>query len=102
MIPVLGNILLFISALIATAFVLLYAVSARWWQSEEGRHLMSFNAVISAVLWLSVIRVWVPIPPDTPWFAVLRLVVFGLVPIVLGWRLYLLVKVQILRRDNGV
>lgn len=102
MIPLIANVLLFVSALFATTFVVVYWVTAPWWRSEMGINIFALMAVIAAVLDLSVIRVWVPIPPDTPWFALLRLVVFALVPIVLGWRLLLLLRVQIRhRRRNG-
>jgi hypothetical protein len=93
-----GNVLLLLSALLATGFVVLYLFVARWWASEAGRHLMAFNTVIAAVLWLSVIRVFVPGSAELAWFAWLRVGVFAFVPVVLGWRLWMLVRVQILDR----
>jgi hypothetical protein len=93
-----GNALLLLSALLATGFVVLYLFVARWWASEAGRHLMAFNTVIAVVLWLSVIRVFVPGSANVAWFAWLRTGVFAFVPVVLGWRLWMLVRVQVLDR----
>jgi hypothetical protein len=93
-----GNVLLLLSALLATGFVVLYLFVARWWASEAGRHLMAFNTVIAVVLWLSVIRVFVPGSANVAWFAWLRTGVFAFVPVVLGWRLWMLVRVQVLDR----
>jgi hypothetical protein len=95
-----GNVLLLLSALLATGFVVLYLFVARWWASEAGRHLMAFNTVIAVVLWLSVIRVFVPGSANVAWFAWLRTGVFAFVPVVLGWRLWMLVRVQVLDRRH--
>lgn len=101
-VSVIGNVLLFVSALIATVFVVLYWLVAPWWRSATGRNIQALMAVLAAVLNLSVIRVWVPVPPDTWWFAILRVIVFAPVPIVLGSFLWHLIKIQILdRRRNG-
>jgi hypothetical protein len=75
-----------------------YQITARWWEREDGRHVMSFMFVIAAVLVLSVIRVYVPGSADLLWFNVLRLVVFAFVPVVLGWRLVMLLRAQVFRR----
>jgi hypothetical protein len=99
-IRVVGNVLLAASGLFATAFVVLYSVTARWWRSPMGRNVMSLMFVIGAVLDLSVIRIFVPGSVDLLWFNILRLVVFAFVPVVLGWRLWLLIKVQVLRRRD--
>jgi hypothetical protein len=100
-IRLLGNALLLVSAALATGFVVVYLSVAQWWRSEMGRHLIAFNAVIAAVLWLSVVRVFVPGSADLVWFNWLRLVVFAGVPVVLGWRLWMLIKVQMLRRGRA-
>jgi hypothetical protein len=101
MIVWLGNALLVLSAIFATAFVVLYAVAAPWWRGQIGRNVMALMFVIAAVLDLSCIRVLVPVTVDVTWFAILRVVVFAFVPVVLGQRLWLLIKVQILRRRDG-
>lgn len=95
MIAALGSFLLLVSAIEATAFVVLYWVTAPWWRTPMGRNIMSLMFVIAAVLDLSAIRVYAPITVHVLWFAVLRLIVFSLVPVVLGMRLWLLWKVQV-------
>lgn len=100
MIRALGNLLLLISALFATGFVVLYWLTAPWWRSPFGRNIMSLMGVIAAVLVLSAIRVFAPVTADVLWFAVLRLIVFAFVPVVLGMRLWLLWKVQVRYRDR--
>jgi hypothetical protein len=95
MIRLVGNVLLGISTVEAITFCLLYHLSSTWWRTEAGRHLMAFTAVIAAVLSLVMVRI--VIGADPPWFAWLRVAVFGLVPWVLGWRLWLLWRAQIAR-----
>lgn len=98
MIRFLGNLLLYTSALAAIGCALVYGLLAPWWRSEEGRHLFSFQVVVAAVLSLSVVRVLFDPDGSVAWFAWLRLVVFALVPIVLAWRLWLIIRAQVLRR----
>lgn len=100
MIQVLGNLLILLSAVEATAFVVVYAMLAPWWRSDVGRNVMSLMFVIAMVLDLSVIRIYVPVTADVLWFAILRLIVFALVPVVLGMRLWLLWRVQVRDRPR--
>ena len=93
MIHLIGNILIVICAGLATAICALYHLSARWWESEPGRHIMSFTAVIALLLWLWTIGAF--FDRDATWFQALRLVAFFGLPWVLGWRLWLLYKIQI-------
>jgi hypothetical protein len=83
-----GNVLVCLSAAIATTSVILHA-RVPWWRSEMGRHLMAYTATIAAVLDLAVIRMLIG---DSWWFALLRLVVFSLVPAVTAWRVWLQIK----------
>lgn len=94
MIHILGNVLIYLSAIPAVLFVYFYHRTARWWVSEMGCHLMSFMAVEAAVLVLSSIRITFG---DSPPFQLLRLVVFLGVPFVLWWRLKLLIFSQLRR-----
>lgn len=105
MIRYLGNGLILLSAVFATSFVVLYWVTAPWWRSPMGRNVQALMFVIALVLDLSVVRIFVPGSVDLLWFNILRLIVFAFVPVVLGWRLWLLWRVQVLdrRRDrNGI
>jgi cytochrome bd-type quinol oxidase subunit 1 len=94
-IRVIGTALLLLSALLASGFVGLYAVTARWWRSEMGRDIMRLMMVIAGVLDLSAIRALIPATGGTLWFSILRLIVFAFVPVALGMRLWLLWKTQV-------
>jgi hypothetical protein len=94
----LGNILLVVSALEATVFVLVYHFTATWWRSWPGRNLMGLWFVIAVVLDTSATRALLGASLDTPWFAALRLGVFCGVPLILGASLYGLVKIQVIDR----
>lgn len=94
MVQLLGTVLIAVSAVLAVAICVLYHRSARWWESEAGRHVMSFTGVIALVLWLWLIGALTQ-TQDRPWWDVVRLVAFTGVPWVLGWRLWLLYKLQI-------
>lgn len=96
MIHLLGTVSVLAGGVAATLFVVLYHLSARWWTSEEGRHLMSFTFVMAAVLDYVSVRTMVggSRPPslgvDVP-----RFVIFGLVAVLLIWRLLMLYRIQI-------
>lgn len=83
------DVLMFASAIPAVLSVVVYAALYRWWASPIGRHLMSFTAVVAAVLALSVLRRWVGWPD---WMPIVYVVVFSGVPIVLWWRLWVFVR----------
>lgn len=93
MIELFGTVLIVASAALASAFCVLYHLSAPWWRSEEGRHTMSFTGVIAVVLTLWTIGAMTP--AHGPWWLVVRLVAFSGVPLVLAWRLWLLWRLQI-------
>ena len=73
---------------LVVAFVGLYWRS-RWQDSPMGRHVMAFTSVTGAeVLLLLLLAFGIPVP--VPLFAVL----FGAVDLVLGQRIWLLVRAQ--------
>jgi uncharacterized membrane protein len=84
-----GSVLVLVSALLAIACVAAQALLARWWETPGGRHVMAFQAVLAACLSLWALRLAVP---DGEWFVALRLVAFALVPVVLGWRLAIILR----------
>lgn len=86
-----GNVLLIVSALLATAFIVLYHWSAVWWKNADGRHVMAFMAALAAVLDLGVVRIVIG---TQEWFEWLRLGVFVGIPLVLAQRLLILVRAQ--------
>jgi hypothetical protein len=92
---VIGDVLLIVSAVLATGFIGVYHWSAVWWRSSDGRHVMGFMAVLAALLDLGVVRIVIGAPA---WFLWLRLVVFVAVPVLLAQRLRILVRAQFRKR----
>ncbi|MCK2219686.1 hypothetical protein MF672_038710 [Actinomadura sp. ATCC 31491] len=90
-----GSILITISALLALAAVVAHQMLARWWRTPAGRHAFSFEAVLALSLTLWAVRLAVP---EGDWFLAVRLAAFALVPVVLAWRL--IVIVQTWRRNR--
>lgn len=84
MITVVGNVLLILAAIPATAAAILYAAGVTWWRSRWGRHLFSYMTSVALVLDLGIIRL---VFEDRWWFAALRSVAYTLVVVALWWRL---------------
>lgn len=91
---IVGNGLLILTTVLAWLFVVMYHLSAPWWRSEAGRNLMSMMAVIAAVLSLSAVRIAAGAGVDEGWFVWLRTGVFAGTPFVIGWRTWMLWRVQ--------
>jgi hypothetical protein len=90
-----GNALVVVSALISLTFIIVYHLRAYWWRTSDGRHVFTFMAVIAAVLTSAAMRVLLG---DPEWYTWLRVVVFSGVPVVLAWRLAILLSTQTRRR----
>lgn len=84
-----GSVLLVVTALLALACVVSQALLARWWETAGGRHVMAFQGVLAAVLSLWALRVW--LPDNGPIIAARSIAFVGL-PIVIGWRLLIILK----------
>ncbi|GAA2860228.1 hypothetical protein [Nonomuraea rubra] len=84
-----GSVLLIVTSLLALACVAAQALLARWWETPGGRHVMAFQSVLAAVLALWALRVWIP---DSDLIRTLRSIAFAGVPVVLGWRLLIILK----------
>ncbi len=84
-----GTILIVVSALLATACVVAHHVLSRWRQTSAGVHAFTFEAALAATLDLWAIRLVVP---DGDWFQFIRLAAFAAVPVVLGWRLAVIIS----------
>lgn len=93
MITAIGTVLVAASAVLAWTIVVLYHLSAHWWASEPGRHVMTFTASLAVVLTLWTVGLL--IPTKGMWWEITRLVAFTGIPFGLGWRLRLLWKLQI-------
>ncbi len=81
---------------LSLAFVVVYGLS-RWWEHESGRNMMAFDFVIMLVTGLSLARL---IFDDHTWFLWLRVCVLAFVPIIIGWRLLMLIRVQYFTLDD--
>lgn len=92
MLKLLGDYFLFTGALCGLMFCTAYGISAPWWRSEMGRHIMAFTASVSLTLAYASFRVIVP--PVRPEFGV-RALVFGVIAAMLAWRLFMLFREQI-------
>lgn len=93
MIQHLGDGLVLFTAVLAIAFCVLYHLRQPWWQSHIGQHVMTYSAVVAAVLTLSAARIIAGAGLDAAWFRSLRLLVFLGVPIAIGWRIVILMRV---------
>lgn len=93
MIQVAGTVLVVVSAALAWAVCILYHFSARWWEREAGWHIMTFTGTLAAVLTLWAVGAVAP--ARDAWWEVLRLVAFTGVPISLGWRLWIVYRLQV-------
>ncbi|TDD97656.1 putative phage holin [Actinomadura rubrisoli] len=105
MIQLLGTIGLVAGAVAATAFVGLYHLSARWWRSEEGIHLMAFTGALAVVFdWQSVRALIVGMRQVSLGVEITRAAIYCTVAALLVWRLWLLYRLQIrpgMKRERG-
>lgn len=85
----LGSVLLVVTALLALACVVSQALLARWWETPAGRHVMAFQSEVAALAALWAMRVWFP---DNDAIRALRSIAFVFLPVVLGWRLLIILK----------
>jgi hypothetical protein len=96
MIHAIGDVAVFVGAAAATVFVIAYQLVARWWRSEEGRHLMSFTGVIALALDYSAWRVLTaqirPLPISVE---VIRTLIFCAIAVLMVWRCWILGRRQI-------
>lgn len=87
-----ANGLLILTFLLAAAYAIVYHFTARWWESEFGRSLMSLKIAIAVVTGLALPRIL--FDSDQAWYQALRVIVFVAVPLTLAWRLAVLIKIQ--------
>lgn len=88
-----GNVALIATFLMSLAFVVTYAF-APWWLHQSGRNVMALMMAITLITGLSCLRL---LYSDREWFIILRVAVLGTVPIIIAWRLWMLVRVQFIR-----
>lgn len=95
MIDQITEFLVGLSAAIGCVFMITYQIKARWWRSHDGIHVFSFMGVITAVLVLATLRRCLDEPA---WYGVASMIAFAGVPVVLLWRLHILLKAQSKRK----
>jgi hypothetical protein len=79
----------------AVAFIALYSAIAPWWRSPLGRNLVALDGSISLTLLPSVVHHTLGVSSaDSAFFAWFSVVAFGLVPCVIVWRAYILLRIQ--------
>jgi hypothetical protein len=88
----LGDWALWGAAFSGVAFVVMYHLTARWWKSEEGWHLMTFTAFVAAVFIFVLAAKNSVLPPLA--VAWTRVVIYGGMCALLVWRVRLVAKAQ--------
>lgn len=82
-------------------FIVLYTILAPWWRSPLGRNLVAFDAALSLTLLPSVVHhtfgVNSALSPAFAWFTVGA---FAAVPLVIVWRAWILLRVQVGWQDD--
>jgi len=88
-----GSVMLVVCALLSTTFVAGYYLTTDWKSTDVGRHLMAFSMSESAILLMYTARIIAG--HDAVWFQIIRLLVFLSFPVVLAWRLVILLRYQL-------
>lgn len=83
-----GTVLIVGTAVLSWVVVGIHHRLMRWWATEFGRHVFVFELVLAVVLGLWALRL---IVPEGDWFQFIRLIAFAGVPIVLVWRIRILI-----------
>jgi hypothetical protein len=92
------NAAVILTGLAAVTFCLVYGVSAPWTRYAVGRNIMALMAAIVLFVGLGVIRMVTPTAfDDMTW---IRPAAWSLVCAILWWRVYLLVRTQVLKRRD--
>lgn len=74
-----GNVLLVAGAVVLTVFVVSWHITRRWWETSEGRMVMTMTSALAATLDLGLVRV-VTGGGDATWFLAVRTALFALIP----------------------
>ena len=97
MVEMVGNVLLFVSALLNLELILTYHRKSHgdWRKSLMGQHAMVYMAATALILSLAAVRTivvnWLD-HTDPIWFQVLRVLTYTLLPAIFLWRRHLIVK----------
>lgn len=83
-----GTVLIVGTAVLSWTAVVLHHLLARWWENEFGRHTFAFELVVAVVSGLWALRLLIP---EGDWFQAVRLAAFAGVPVVVAWRIRILI-----------
>jgi drug/metabolite transporter (DMT)-like permease len=100
----LGTIALWVGTVASAGNIIGYFLWARWWESEYGWNIMYFNVSLGAVFSYALVRaVTGHSPPPEPGVDTARYVVFGVVAFGMAWRLWILIRKQLIDpyRERG-
>lgn len=86
-----GDLLLYAAMSASFAFVACYHLLAPWWRSETGRNVMTLMSLIALILLLNLSGIERWVAPARP---TIRVVVYGLLSVVILWRLTILIRAQ--------
>ncbi|OLE27966.1 MAG: hypothetical protein AUG44_08740 [Actinobacteria bacterium 13_1_20CM_3_71_11] len=85
------EVLLVVGALASWGFVIRYTATYRWWETEIGRHLISWSSVVGAFLtYYVLVFIW-PTIPGRMW---IRLFLFVALIAVIVWRLVMFERLR--------
>lgn len=89
---IIGDITLYAATLILSAVIVYYHLTARWWATPEGRHIMSWTFVTWAILLFlsSAIAGFLGVEAKL----YVRIIIYGLFIWLGGWRFSLIVRAQ--------
>lgn len=94
----LGDLAIFAAAAVTLLFAMAYATLAPWWRTETGRNIMAVMGVLAMALgyfgWI-IARGAIP-----EGFYPIRFTIFAVLGLVIGQRLIIFVKRQILARRS--
>jgi hypothetical protein len=93
-----GDWAFFACAGVAVVFAVLYLFVAPWWKSPTGRNIMAVMGSMALALgyfaWVIAAH---GVPPG---FYPVRAILFTGIALAIGWRVVLLVRVQVLQRNR--
>lgn len=95
-----GDVLFIVSAVLADVFVVAYHFLAPWWKTAVGRNLQAFMVTAALLLDLSCVRIFSNASLNESWFAMFRIAIGLITGVVVGWRLWLLIHIQLIERSK--
>jgi uncharacterized membrane-anchored protein len=94
-----GNVLVLYTFFVSLAFVVVYQLTARWWESSIGRSLMTYQIAMTLIMGVTAVTSIFDMQTN-PTVQAIMLFIFSAVPVALTWRLIALVKVQRTMRNR--